>query len=55
MMDGSVKVVAEGNEDDLTRFLHALREAHIYRYVMRENILWLDATGEFSSFVIRYA
>lgn len=55
MMDGSVKVVAEGSEDELSKFMRNLRDAHIYRYVMNENIHWQDATGEFNGFVIRYS
>jgi acylphosphatase len=55
MMDGSVKLVAEGPEDELHRFLDDIREAHIFRYVTREDIHWQDATGEFTSFVIRYS
>ncbi len=55
LMDGSVKVVAEGTEDELTRFLRDVREAHIYRYVTREDIHWQDATGEYDAFEIRYA
>lgn len=55
MLDGSVKLVAEGVEDDLYRLLSDLRDAHIYRYVTKEDIHWMDATGEFTEFVIRYA
>lgn len=54
MMDGSVKLVAEGSEDDLTRLLRDLREAHIYRYVRKEDISWQDGTGQFDGFSIRY-
>lgn len=55
LLDGSVKLVAEGLEDDLYRLLNELRDAHIYRYVTKEDIHWMDATGEFTEFVIRYA
>jgi len=55
MLDGSVKLVAEGPEEDVSRFLNALRDAHIYRYVTREDVHWLPATGEFDGFIIRYA
>ncbi len=55
MMDGSVKLVAEGLERDLYALLNAMRDAHIYRYVTREDLHWLDATGEFSEFTIRYS
>ncbi|HMP88660.1 MAG TPA: acylphosphatase [Kiritimatiellia bacterium] len=55
LMDGSVKVVAEGAESELLNFLRELREAHIYRYVTREDLHWLTTSGEFEGFVIRYA
>jgi len=55
MMDGSVKLVAEGNEEELTKLLRDLRDAHIYRYVRNEDIRWLDGTGEFNGFSIRYS
>ncbi|HMO52208.1 MAG TPA: acylphosphatase [Kiritimatiellia bacterium] len=55
MMEGSVRLVAEGEEEELTRFLNALRDSHIFRYVTREDLSWPTATGEFDSFVIRYS
>jgi len=55
MMDGSVKLVAEGSEDELSKFLRDLRDAHIYRYVTNEDIHWQDGSGEYEAFVIRYS
>jgi len=55
MMDGSVKLVAEGIEEELTKLLRDLRDAHIYRYVRNEDIRWTDGTGEFNGFSIRYS
>jgi acylphosphatase len=55
MMDGSVKLVAEGSEEELVKFLRDLREAHIYRYVTNEDIHWQDGSGEYEAFVIRYS
>jgi acylphosphatase len=55
MVDGSVKVVAEGEESELMRFLDALRASQIYRHVIREDISWPIATGELEGFTIRYA
>lgn len=54
LMDGGVKLVAEGTEAQLMAFLRALREAPIYRYVTKENLSWSSPTEEFSSFSIRY-
>ena len=55
MMDGSVRLVAEGNEAELLKFLKDMREAHIYRYVTKEDLHWQAPTLEFEGFVIRYA
>lgn len=55
MMDGSVKVVAEGDEQTLLRFLDALRASHIFRYVTREDLSWSAATGGLEGFTVRYA
>lgn len=54
MIDGSVKVVAEGLESDLLRFLDAVRASHVFRYVTREDLLWHIATGDLGPFSIRY-
>lgn len=52
--DGSVRVVAEGAERELLRFLDALRGAPVYRFVRHEQVNWMSATGEFACFDIRY-
>lgn len=54
-IDGSVKLVAEGSDENLHRFLDSLRASHIYRYVTREDVAWKDATGEYDSFSIHYS
>jgi acylphosphatase len=51
--DGSVDLVAEGDEAALLKFLQELRSVHIYRYVTAESIGWSDAGGEFTDFDIR--
>ena len=55
MLDGSVKVVAEGEETDLLRFLDAVRASHVFRYVTRENVSWHPPTDDMGSFSIRYS
>lgn len=55
LMDGSVKLIAEGFEPDLYAFLNQIRDAHIFRYVTREDLNWSDATGEFPDFAVRYS
>jgi acylphosphatase len=55
MMDGSVRMVAEGPEEELLRFLDRVRQSHVFRFVLQESLHWSAASGEFSSFAIRYA
>lgn len=55
VVDGSVRVVAEGEEAELLRFLAALRASHVYRFVGHEALDWGPYGGEFSDFSIRYA
>lgn len=55
MMDGSVKMVAEGTEDDLNKLMRDIRDAHIYKYVTSEDVNWTDGKGEYKSFTIRYS
>lgn len=55
MVDGSVKVVAEGCEEDLLRFLDRLRASHVFRYVTQESLSWSPALGDYVGFAIRYA
>ena len=55
MMDGSVKLVAEGLDEELNKLLRDIRAAHIFRYVIKEDINWSDATGEYDSFTVRYS
>jgi acylphosphatase len=52
--DGSVRLVAEGAEDSVLRFLDELRRSPVYRYVRNERVHWGVATGEFPDFDIRY-
>jgi acylphosphatase len=55
LMDGDVRVVAEGAEPELLKFMDALRGSHVYRYVRKEQVAWSAATGEFAGFDVRYA
>lgn len=52
--DGSVQLVAEGDELELMQFLDALRASHVGRYIGQERVNWSAARGEFSGFTIRY-
>jgi acylphosphatase len=51
--DGSVRVVAEGVERDLAALADWLRTGPPAAHVDFVDLMWLDATGEFSNFAIR--
>lgn len=53
--DGDVRVVAEGPEQELLKFMDALRGSHVYRFVRKEQLAWSAATGEYAGFDVRYA
>ena len=52
--DGSVTLVAEGDEDDLNGLLQAVRNSGVGRFVINEFMSWESATGEFDSFGVGY-
>lgn len=51
---GDVEVVAEGEEENLEKFLELLRRGPSGAYVRDAVVAWLPATGEFYDFAIRY-
>ncbi len=52
--DGSVEVVAEGVEQELVDFLNRIHGAPIGRYVAKEKMNWIPATGEYDRFGISF-
>jgi acylphosphatase len=52
--DGSVTLLAEGEEDQLTALLQAIRNSHLERGITNELIRRSPAAGEFKSFGVRY-
>ncbi len=52
--DGTVSLVAEGDEPEIKRFLHAVRSSPVGGYIAHEDARWTAATGEFKGFTIRY-
>ena len=52
--DGNVEVITEGVEQELSDFLDDIRSSSVGRYIARERIQWLSATGEFDSFRISH-
>jgi len=51
--DGSVEIVAEGNEEDLRKFLEEVRRGPPAAIVEKVDVEWEDYTGEFMGFAIR--
>jgi acylphosphatase len=52
--DGSVDLVAEGEEAALLRFLGDLRSSYVYRHVIAESLAWSNAVGGYRAFDISY-
>lgn len=52
--DGSVRVVAEGSQKKLGEFSNFLLTGSPHAHVDHVQADWLDATGEFSDFNVRY-
>lgn len=52
--DGTVSVVAEGEEEALSAFLEKLRRGSLLAKVERIAASWENARGEFTSFEILY-
>lgn len=50
--DGTVEVVAEGEEAPLRELLRTLKEKHPFAKVTRINEIWGEATSEFADFRI---
>lgn len=51
--DGTVEVVAEGEESALQRFLELLKEGPRLAHVTRVDTSWSEPTGQFSYFTAR--
>lgn len=52
--DGTVEVVAEGDEKNLKRLLEKCREGPPKAQVLKIDPDWEEATSEFKDFVIKY-
>jgi acylphosphatase len=52
--DGSVTMVAEGDEDQLMELLQAVKNSHLDRYITKEMIRRSPATGKFDRFGVCY-
>ena len=54
LRDGRVEVVAEGAEETLNEFLKFLHRGPRYAKVRDVQVEWLEGTGEFNKFDVRY-
>ena len=54
LRDGRVEVVAEAEEDVLKEFIEYLRRGPRYAKVKGVEVKWLDSTGEFQEFKMKY-
>ena len=52
--DGSVALVAEGEEESLMELLQAIRRSNLGRYITNELVRRSAATGEFKGFSIAH-
>lgn len=52
--DGSVSLVAEGEEKSLNEFIPLLTKGSLLSKVDAVSVTWKDATNEFTQFVIAY-
>ena len=51
--DGTVRVVAEGEEPDVTHFLRDVRQ-HMAHFIRSEEIQWQEPEKRFTEFEIRF-
>ena len=52
--DGSVSIIAEGEESQLMNLLQAVRRSNLSRYITNELVKRSPATGEFTGFGVRH-
>lgn len=52
--DGSVLLIAEGDENQLMELLQAVRQSHLGRYITGELVRRSAATGEFTGFGVQH-
>lgn len=53
MRDGRVEVVAEGNQDKLEQFFKEIN-SYFADYIKDSQINWLESTGEFRDFGVKF-
>ena len=54
LRDGRVELLAEAEEETLTRFLEAIRIGPMKNFISQADVSWSSASGTFDEFEIRY-
>ena len=54
LQDWSVRVIAQGSEEDLNGLIAALHKGPFAAQVSRVDVIWREPSGEFNSFNIKY-
>ena len=52
--DGRVEALAEASEKELKTFLTRIAQGPMKRYIIKAQVAWQEATGEFEDFRIRF-
>ncbi len=52
--DARVELTAEGEQQEVEQFLQSIQASHLGSYIRHTDVNWLDATGEFKGFEIRF-
>ena len=52
-LDGTIRIIAEGEDRDLKRFIEWCKYGHDNAEVERVDVKWLPFAGEFTNFVIK--
>lgn len=55
MSDGTVEVVAEGEEKNLQKLLEYLKKGPLFSRVNKVESVWQEYSGEFKGFTIVYS
>ena len=50
--DGSIKVIAEGQEKDLGKFVKKLKKGRLFSHIENFYVKWFESEKEFSNFYI---
>lgn len=52
--DGRVEAIAEAPEKDLKTFLARIAQGPMKRYIIKAEVSWQEASGEFEDFRVRF-